>query len=66
MTDKLNLAVVRAELACIGVTIKSQDGQYRVNFRAGGSEDTAYYTDDLEDARGAGYGMVERRGSLVG
>lgn len=42
---------IQQGLASLGVSIRfNRDyGEYRVNLH-GGSEDTAYYTDDLEDA----------------
>lgn len=38
------------------ITLSKKDGEYRVNF-AGGSESTAYYTNDLEDAIQTGRAM---------
>lgn len=38
-----------AQLRALGMTLRKEEGEYRVNFR-GGSEATAYYTNDLEDA----------------
>ena len=37
---------------------KTRDGAYRVNFK-GGKEDTAYYTDELDDAVASGNSMRE-------
>jgi hypothetical protein len=45
------------------VTLRRQDGEYRVNFRDG-VEATAYYTNDLEDAFATGVAMRERAGHL--
>ena len=56
----LTLAMVRAELRAVGVSISKTDwDEYRVNFR-GGNEATAYYTTGLEDARGTGLAMMRR------
>lgn len=52
---------VKKELNSVGVTItRNQWGEFRVNLR-GGSEDSAYYTGDLADARGSGLDMVRPR-----
>lgn len=52
-------AQVKAELREIGITISvDRDyGEYRVNF-AGGSEATAYYTNDIDDALDTGCAMA--------
>ena len=52
----MTLAQVKAELKQVNVTIRKRDGEYRVNFR-GGAEATAYYTNDLDDARQTGLAM---------
>ena len=50
MKTRLTLKSVRTELKAHKVVIKkTADGEYRV-CKVGGSEDSAYYTDDLEDA----------------
>ena len=54
---RLTLAMVRATLRAVGVVITKGEDEYRVNFR-GGNECTAYYTNDLEDARGTGLAMM--------
>lgn len=41
--------IVAAQLAALGLTIAVRPGEYSVNFR-GGSDATAYLTDDLDDA----------------
>lgn len=33
----------------MGLTCRKRDGEYRINYK-GGSEETAYYTDDMGDA----------------
>ncbi len=43
-------------LRAIGVSIRKDDGEYRVNI-IGGTELTAYYTSDLEDAVATGKAM---------
>lgn len=53
----LTLVQVKAELNSVNVTIRKRDGEYRVNLRGGG-EATAYYTNDLEDARQTGLAMA--------
>ena len=50
----LTFAEVRQRLDMFRMTIsKTSSGEYRVNF-AGGSEDSAYYTSDLDDALATG------------
>jgi hypothetical protein len=44
-------------LRAYGMTLKCRDGEYRVNYR-GGSEVTAYYTDDRHDAVMTGVAMA--------
>ena len=44
----MTIAQLKASLP-EGIVVRKVDGEYRVNFR-GGSEDTAYYTDDIQDA----------------
>lgn len=57
----MNLKDVKKQLSAIGVTIKTIEGtEYRINFK-GGSEASAYYTDDLEDALITGKVMAERQ-----
>jgi hypothetical protein len=49
---------VKQLLAEKGLTFrKEQCGEYRVNFK-GGTEASAYYTDDLSDALNTGYAML--------
>ncbi len=48
--EGMTFSEVKSRLRAIhAMTIGRRDGGYRVNF-AGGSEDCAYYTDDLTDA----------------
>ena len=54
------LADAKKELASIGISIRKEDDEYRVNFK-GGTEDTAYYTDDLDDAVGTGKLMAKEK-----
>lgn len=54
---KLRHDDVKAELQGLGLTFRHRDGEFRVNYR-GGTESTAYYTDDLEDARDTGRAMA--------
>lgn len=56
---------VQTELVLKGIILrwKSETEEYRVNFR-GGREATAYYTNDLEDARNTGLAMADRRDSM--
>lgn len=56
MTIKEAIAKMRDH----GMVIRSEDGEYRVNFKHG-FEATAYYTNDLEDAVATGVDMAQRR-----
>lgn len=49
---------VQAELRPLGIVLRRVEGEWRVNYR-GGSEQTAYYTMSLEDARATGIFMAE-------
>jgi len=53
------LARARMILRALGIVIRREDGEFRVNFR-GGDEATAYYTNDLDDAVGTGRDMARR------
>lgn len=53
----LRLDAVAAELRAIGITLESRPGEYRVNFR-NGKEDTACYTEGLQEALAAGRAMA--------
>jgi hypothetical protein len=57
--EKLSLNIVRAQLSAIGLTIRHDDGEYRVN-KKNGREATAYYTNDLEDALNTGRAMAAK------
>lgn len=54
---KLTLAIVRELLARVGVTIRSGNGELRVNLK-GASEDSASYQNDLDDALATGRAMA--------
>jgi hypothetical protein len=56
---KLTLAAVRMQLADLGLVIAKRDGEYRVNIHSG-HEDTAHYTDDLQDALDTGRMIAQR------
>ena len=51
-----------AILTPLRITLRKWDGEYRVNWRVvdGGTEETAYYTDDIEDAVETGKRRAER------
>ena len=53
-------ATVVEELVAFGIALRSRPGEYVVNFR-GGSEATAYVTDDLDDAFTRGQAMAAER-----
>lgn len=62
MTSKLK--TIRAQLKADGIeditiTYSAEWEEYRVNFR-GGSEATAYYTNDADDALGTARAMHKR------
>jgi hypothetical protein len=56
----LTVEQVKKELRPLGLTLQVLPGEYRVNFR-GGAEATAYYTDDLDDARRTGVAMADHK-----
>lgn len=56
----MNIKDAKKVLATVGVTIKRVDDEFRVNF-VNGSESTAYFTDDLEDAIATGLKMGNDR-----
>jgi hypothetical protein len=47
-------------LRAAGMSLVTEDGEYRVNF-TGGREATAYYTNDLLDAVQTGIAMMAQR-----
>lgn len=54
----MTLKQAKEKLAAFGMSLRHRDGEYRVNFR-NGSEATAYYTDDREDAVDTAMHMYE-------
>jgi hypothetical protein len=57
----MNVKEAMAEVRKLGMVLsRTEHGEFRVNFK-GGSEDTAYYTDDLGDAVGTAKAMKKRR-----
>lgn len=56
----MTLKQAKAELEVLGMTIRKEAGEYRVNEK-GGKEATAYYTDDLDDAVRTGREMASLR-----
>ncbi len=64
----MTLAEANEGLKASGLSIRMRDGEYRVSFthldgfRRG--EDTAYYTNDVEDAYWTGVRMSEDAGKL--
>lgn len=56
---KLTQAMVKSELNAMGLSFRrtAWGDEFRVNYR-GGTEETAHYTDDLEDALGTGRYMA--------
>jgi hypothetical protein len=48
--NKLDMTITRKRTGTVSY-------EYRVNYRVGGSESSAYYTDDLNDARTTGLAM---------
>lgn len=68
----MKLAQARAELMLLGMTIRHNDGEYRVAFKVANrtpdalleAEASAYYTGDLLDAVGTGRMMYYERSTL--
>ena len=53
----MTIKQAKEELKQLGITLrKTEDGQYRVNY-ANGTEETAYYADDITDAVTTGKAM---------
>ena len=57
---KITLKDAKELLRAYALTINKKDDEYRVNY-LGGKEETAYYTDDIEDAIATGKMMAERK-----
>jgi hypothetical protein len=54
-----DIQTLRAELKPLGMRVqRTDDGEWRVNFQKG-TEATAYYTDDYDDALGTGRAMAK-------
>lgn len=64
MSKSLTLKDATSQLRLIGMTLRSNSIEYRVNFH-GGTEDTAYYTDDLADAVATGKMMRVERNKTI-
>ena len=60
MTQKELFKSIRA----LGMVVTCTDGEYRVNYK-GGSESSAYYTDDRMDALGTAREMDQERLRLL-
>jgi hypothetical protein len=61
LLSEMTIRDAKLELAKLGMVLsKTEYGEFRVNFK-GGSEATAYYTNDLEDAIGTGRLMGQQR-----
>lgn len=56
----MTLEQAQEQASRLGMSISKRDGEYRVNFKFG-TEDTAYYTDDLEDAVGTVVAMIREK-----
>jgi hypothetical protein len=55
----MNTAQTMAAIRALGLAVVRHDGEWRINHR-GGSEDTAYYTTDNDDALGTAQLMAAR------
>ena len=66
MTNPLTEKEAIIRCRAIGVTLRKRDGEYRVSpwtfsqERNGASERNAYYTNDMADALGTAWAMIER------
>jgi len=61
----MKLDQIKINLRSLGLTIRKTDGEFRVAFRGNGHEDSAYYTDDLQDAYDTGRQMARWKGTSV-
>jgi hypothetical protein len=52
--------IIKRHLQMIGMTITQKNGEYRVNYAVGGTEATAYYTNDIQDAIGTAKHMAKQ------
>lgn len=70
MAKKFTQAEVKAFCQSIGLTFrKTEDGEYRVAYLpapGASTEDSAYYTNDIEDAVDTAFAMAEHRDSHKG
>lgn len=65
VNPRMTIAEAKAALRVKDMTFnKNEHGEYVVNFR-GGSEDTAYYSDDFADALNTGLDMARRRDEQI-
>jgi hypothetical protein len=55
----MNTTQTMAAIRALGLAVARHDGEWRINHR-GGSEDTAYYTTDNDDALGTARLMAAR------
>jgi len=56
----MNYREAQERLRAMGILMSKRDGRIRLNY-SGGGEETAYYTQDLEDAIEAGARMGRSR-----
>lgn len=63
MKNEMTVKDLKAKLSAVGVSLKYDEGEYRVCVR-GGSEATAYYTNNKEDAYRTGLTMAPARYGL--
>ncbi len=61
----LTIADARKICLVLGLTLRHDNGEYRVNFK-GGIEATAYYTNDLADAVDTARKMAEEKARVAG
>lgn len=56
----MTLKQLKAAMKQLGCTVRYRDGEYRVNQKSG-TEATAYYTDDREDALATAQAIVRHK-----
>lgn len=61
---KLTFKSLQIKLHAMKMTVSCNDGEFRINFRYG-KEETAYYTDNIDDAYRTAIDMYNRKQSLL-
>ena len=63
---RITLKYVNETLKPMGIIVKREDGEYIVNYNGATSRESAYYTDNIEDALNTGISMYSIREAIKG